>query len=185
MTRTSEPQPATERSSQVDGSWQLTLGPEERRYAYAVARRIVRDEHDAQDVAQEALLLAFRHRAAFRGQSKPRTWFHRIVVTTALSHLRRAARRRRHLQAAGEQPVAPEPTPEQALGRRELASQVAGEIARLGEKYRSVVALRAEELSDAEISSQLAISVSSVKVRMHRARQQLRDALAWNDLAAA
>ena len=155
----------------------LALGSEERRYAYAVARRIVRNDHDAQDVVQEALLLAFRHQDSFRGQSKPRTWFHRIVVTTALSHLRSAARRRRHLDAVSAQPVSSPPTPEQALGRRELESRVAAEVGRLGEKYRAVLALRIEELSDAEISSRLSISVGSVKVRGHRARHQLRSVL--------
>jgi len=156
----------------------LAFTADDRRYAYAVARRIVRDEQDAHDVAQDALLLAFRYRHSFRGQATPRTWFHRIVVTTALSHLRSAARRRRHLDSLGHQPAAPPPTPEQALSKHEQVQRVAAHVDRLGEKYRSVISLRIEELSDTEIAERLAISVGSVKVRSHRARHQLREALA-------
>lgn len=156
----------------------LAFGAEDRRYAYAVARRIVRDDQDAHDVAQDALLLAFRYRGSFRGQSTPRTWLHRIVTTTALTHLRSAARRRRHLEAAGAQPVAVAVTPEQELSRRQQAQQVAAQVERLCEKYRAVLSLRIEDLSDAEIAARLHITVGSVKVRSHRARHQLREALA-------
>ncbi len=163
----------------------LTLGEDDRRYAFAVARRIVRNEHDAQDVAQEALLLAHRHRESFRGQSQPRTWLHRIIVTTALTHLRTAARRRRQLEAVGAQPVVPALTPEQALDRRQRAHALTSQLDKLGEKYRSVLSLRCEDLSDAEISSRLAISIGSVKVRSHRARHQLRSLLVAADACAA
>ncbi len=155
----------------------LELSAEDRRYAYAVARRIVHNDQDAQDVVQEALLLAFRYRDSFRGQSKPRTWFHRIVVTSALSHLRSSSRRQKHIEALGWQPATPHPTPEQALCHRQLERQVAAEVERLGEPYRAVIALRIADLSDAEISARLAISVGSVKVRSHRARHQLRAVL--------
>jgi RNA polymerase sigma-70 factor, ECF subfamily len=156
----------------------LAFTAEDRRYAYAVARRIVRDEQDAHDVAQDALLLAFRYRHSFRGQATARTWFHRIVITTALTHLRGVARRRRHLEAVGAQPAAPQLTPEQALSKREQELQVTAHVERLCEKYRTVLSLRIEDLSDAEIAERLSISVGSVKVRSHRARHQLRESLA-------
>jgi RNA polymerase sigma-70 factor (ECF subfamily) len=156
----------------------LAFTAEDHRYAYAVARRIVRDEQDAHDVAQDALLLAFRYRHSFRGQATPRTWFHRIVITTALSHLRSSARRRRHHETLSMQPTSPQLTPEQALNKREQEQRVAAHVQRLCEKYRSVISLRIEDLSDAEIAERLAISVGSVKVRSHRARHQLREALA-------
>ena len=71
----------------------IPFGPAERRFVYAVARRIVRDDADADDVAQDALLLAHRYLGAFRGDAGFRTWLYRIATTTALGHLRRAGDR--------------------------------------------------------------------------------------------
>jgi RNA polymerase sigma-70 factor, ECF subfamily len=148
------------------------------KYAFAVARRIVRDEQDALDVAQDALLSAFRHRDSFRGEAAPRTWLHRIVVTTALSHLRSAARRQRHLAAVAEEPRPQlEEAPDEALAAQRQVARVRSHVAMLEEKYRAVLALRLEELSDAQIARRLDITVGSVKVRSHRARHQLRAAL--------
>jgi RNA polymerase sigma-70 factor, ECF subfamily len=166
-------------SSEADqmGQAGLAFSDDDRKYAYAVARRIVRDDHDAQDVAQDALMLAYRHRDGFRGQSKSRTWFHRIVTTTALSHLRSSLRRRRYLEQIEAQPNAAISTPEQALSRREIEHQVAAHVDQLPAKYREVLALRIDDLTDVEISRRLNITVASVKVRCHRARHQLRAAL--------
>ncbi len=165
-------------ASGLSSSGGLAFGAEDRRYAFAVARRIVRDDQDAHDVAQDALLLAFRYRHSFRGQSSPRTWLHRIVITTALTSLRSAARRRRYMDAVGGEPCPSSATPEQELSRREQAAVLTAEVARLSEKYRSVLSLRIEDLNDAEIAARLHITVGSVKVRSHRARHQLREALA-------
>jgi RNA polymerase sigma-70 factor, ECF subfamily len=161
------------------------LTEEDRRYAVAVARRIVRTEHEAQDVAQEALLLAFCYRHDFRGEAKFRTWLHRIVVTAALSHLRATSRRQRRVQALQEQPTAMVDTPEQLLRRRQLERQVTTHVSALSDSDRTVLALRLAELSDAEISARLHISVASVKVRGHRARHRLRSALLDAGVSAA
>lgn len=147
-------------------------------YAYAVARRIVRDEQDARDVAQDALLSAFRHRESFRGEAAPRTWFHRIVITTALSHLRTAARRQRHLAAVAEESAPSPEGPDAMLEARQRAALISAHVAALDDKYRAVLALRLDDLSDAQIAQRLDITISSVKVRSHRARHQLRAALA-------
>lgn len=164
------------RTSTVNKLWEPDA--DAARYAYAVARRIVRDEQDARDVAQDALLAAFRHRESFRGESAPRTWLHRIVITTALSHLRSAARRRRYLDAVAAEPQpASTPAPDEALAARRRTAEVAARVATLGEKYRAVLALRLDDLSDSQIARELDITVSSVKVRGHRARHQLRAAL--------
>ena len=63
-----------------------------RAYARAIALRMVRDEHAADDVAQDAMLLAHRHRASFRGQARFSTWMYRVTTTAALMYLRRQRR---------------------------------------------------------------------------------------------
>ena len=76
-----------------------TFAAGDRQFVYAVARRIVRSPDDAEDCAQNALLLAYRHRDAFRGDSHYRTWLYRIAATTALGHLRQQRRARLRLVA--------------------------------------------------------------------------------------
>src|SRR6185436_9013360 len=90
------------------------MAPEEARsFVQAIVRRFVRDAEAAADVAQDALLLAHRHRASFRGDSSYRTWLYRIAAMTALGHLRKRRRSREQL-TLGEEAVgaaAPDPAP--------------------------------------------------------------------------
>src|SRR6185503_11662173 len=72
----------------------------EREYVYAVAMKYLKDEEEAADVAQDALLNAFRHRASFRGDSRFTTWLYRVAATTALMHLRKKRRSRLTLLGA-------------------------------------------------------------------------------------
>src|SRR3954453_7027072 len=59
----------------------------EREFVYGVAMKYMKDEEKAHDVTQDALCLAYRHRASFRGDSRFTTWLYRIAATTALMHL--------------------------------------------------------------------------------------------------
>lgn len=161
----------------------LQMDPTEaRRFVYAVVRRIVRDVEDAADVAQDALMLAHRHRAAFRGDSSYRTWLYRIATTTALGHLRKRKRSREQLAAGADAigATAPDPSPsaEHQLASREVAAIVRRAVAALDDKYRAVMVLRADELSEVEIAARLGVTVANVKIRAYRARQQLRETLA-------
>jgi len=63
------------------------LGTAEREYCFAVAMKYVRDEEAAADIAQEALLLAHRHRASFRGDARFSTWLYRIAATSARDYI--------------------------------------------------------------------------------------------------
>jgi RNA polymerase sigma-70 factor (ECF subfamily) len=156
----------------------ITFGPEERRFVYAVARRIVRTDEDADDVAQDALLLAHRHLANFRGDSRFKTWLYRIATTTALGHLRKAKRARVHLDLdASELPlVDPSKSADATVGDAEVDAIVREAVATLEKPYRDVLIARAEG-SEAEVAHCLGISVSNVKIRAHRARKQLRAVL--------
>jgi RNA polymerase sigma-70 factor, ECF subfamily len=153
------------------------IGPAELAFAYAVARRHVHDPDDAADVAQDALLLAHRHRDSFRGDSQYRTWLYRIVTTTALSHLR--SRGRRPVIAAhtddDPQVAAPQASAEAILGDAEAAALVRRHLDRMGPKYSDVFRMRFEQdLAEAEIARALHLTIATVKIRTHRARKFLQ-----------
>src|SRR5215208_3968102 len=71
-----------------------------RNYVFSVAMKYVKDEDAAADVAQDALLLAHRHRDSFRGDSQFSTWMYRITATSALMYLRRQRRLSREVPAS-------------------------------------------------------------------------------------
>jgi len=159
---------------------QVSFGPEERGFVYAVARRIVGTPEEADDVTQDTLLTAFRHRDAFRGESRYRTWLYRIAFTTALGHLRRRSRSRETVAANedGLEYQIPDgaPSPEAQLIDAEHARLVRGAVASLAPPYRDVLLARSTA-TEPEVAKQLGISIANVKVRAHRARKQLREAL--------
>jgi RNA polymerase sigma-70 factor (ECF subfamily) len=162
------------------------FGPEERGFVFSVAKKFVRNDDDAADVTQDALLLAYRHRDSFRGDSRYRTWLYRIAATTALSHLRRDRRRRDHVtpmtpadDAPAWEPAADGPSPEDEVGSHEAARLARGHLEGLGDKYRRVFLMRVEdECSEAEIARTLGLTVATVKIRTHRARKYLRERMA-------
>src|SRR3954464_8991622 len=72
-----------------------------RAYVRSVAMKYVRDEQDAEDVTQDAMLLAHRYRDSFRGESRYSTWLYRVTATAALMFLRRQRRLAREVPASG------------------------------------------------------------------------------------
>ena len=160
---------------------ELRFDESDRGFVYAVGRRYVHDDHAAEDVAQEALLLAYRHRHAFRGEAQPRTWLYRIAMTTALGYLRRQARHLARIVALEPDALAvlpaPAGSPEDAAASRELGAAVARQLDGLDDKYASVLRLRGEDYCDREIAARLGVTVATVKVRAHRGRAMLRDAI--------
>lgn len=174
-----------ETATHLDPASLVSFTGDDRGFVYAVVRRIVRDEDAADDVTQDALLAAYRHRHTFRGQSRYRTWLYRVAVTSALSHLRR--RRQRHadttrsLDVAGADRVleSSAPTPERAVASAETAGLVRRHVAALDPRYTAVLTLRLDDdLGEAEMARTLGVSVATVKIRGHRARRALRDRLA-------
>jgi len=157
------------------------FGAAERAYVYAIAHRIVGSDA-ADDIAQDAMLLAYVHRDAFRGESRYRTWLYRIAATAALGYLRKRKRSREQpVDDAMPAAIDPAASPESQVADREAAIVAARLLETLDPKYRDVVVLRTE-LSEAQTAERLGISVANVKVRAHRARAQLRSAF---DLCAA
>src|SRR5512135_1923779 len=111
----------------VKSSDTVKFGRDEREFVYAVARRIVNSPEAADDVTQDALLLAYRHRDSFRGDSKYRTWLYRIASTTAIGYLRRGRRSREALAPTDETVhrdiVDPARSPESLVGDLEVAAR--------------------------------------------------------------
>jgi RNA polymerase sigma-70 factor, ECF subfamily len=161
--------------------------PYERRL-YAAALAILRNQHDAEDVVQEAMLKAFANIRQFRAEARFSTWLIQITVNEAL--MRR--RRERTVVMEGidnlrddESDYAPRDfadwreVPSEALERKEVRQRLAQALATLDTKYREVFVLRdMEHLNIQETADTLGISVASVKTRLLRARLMLRDLLA-------
>ena len=161
--------------------------PCERR-VYATALALLRNDADAQDVAQEAILKAFANLRQFRGESKFSTWLIQITVNEARM-------RQRKQRADLFEPIAElqdeegaytprdfadwREIPSEALERSEIRALLAKALASLAQKYREVFLLRdVEQISIEETAEVLNISIASVKTRLLRARLMLRDILA-------
>jgi RNA polymerase sigma-70 factor (ECF subfamily) len=161
--------------------------PYERR-VYAAAFAILRNETDAEDAAQEAMLKAFANIRQFRAESRFSTWLIQITVNEAL--MRR--RREKTVVMEGiderldeESDYTPRDfadwreIPSEALERKEVRQRLAEALASLDRKYREVFVLRdMEQLNIQETAEALGISMASVKTRLLRARLMLRDLLA-------
>jgi RNA polymerase sigma-70 factor (ECF subfamily) len=163
-----------------------------RRYegkVYHLARRIVRDEDDAQDVLQEAFLSAFRGLRNFKLESTFSTWIFRIATNAALMRLRKRRgdtisidHRPASFDGEGEgEPMALRDwsaTPDEELIDDETREVMERAIAELPPDLRTVFFLRdVEEQSNQQVAEALDLSVPAVKSRLHRARLQLRDRL--------
>jgi RNA polymerase sigma-70 factor, ECF subfamily len=153
---------------------------------YRVARGIVRDEAEAEDVLQEAYVRAFAALGEFRGDSGLPTWLTRIVMNEALGRMRRR-RPTENIEAidrAIEQGdtrvimfpgVQASPSPEVAAARAEVRRLLEAAIDELPESFRLVFMMRdVEEMSIEETATSLDIRPETVKTRLHRARRLLR-----------
>ena len=161
--------------------------PYERR-VYAAALAILRNEADAEDTAQEAMLKALANIHQFRAEARFSTWLIQITVNEAL--MRRRRERTRMTEAIEdnrdeEGEYTPRDfadwreIPSEALERKEVRQKLAEALASLDRKYREVFVLRdMEQLNIQETAELLGISVASVKTRLLRARLMLRDLLA-------
>ena len=143
---------------------------------YTLARRLVGDPHLASDVAQEALIRAWRALPKFRGDSRLSTWLYRVTVNTAWTHRERA---RRHRSASlDEYTQVPAPCgadhPEVAGEILELRGRLRAALDNLPESQRRVVVMKdIYGWSHADIAESMGITVTAAKVRLHRARARL------------
>src|SRR5262249_11747647 len=144
-------------------------------------RAILRDDAEAEDVAQEAYVRAYEHLGQFEARARFSTWLTRIAVNEAFARVRR---RNRHeeIDARGDsrkstvkQLSSASRDPEQSASSAEARSLLEHSIDGLPDLYREVFVLRdVDEMSTSETAEVLAISEQNVKTRLHRARALLR-----------
>ncbi len=158
------------------------------RSVYMMALSFMKNEADAEDVAQEAFIKAFHNLSTFRGDAKFSTWLISITLNEARNRLRRQSIVR--MQSLDEPPseegaVSPallrdwREIPSEAVEREEVRTLIKKAVETLPEIYRQVFLLRdVEELDVNETAQTLSISISNVKVRLHRARMMLQRELA-------
>ncbi len=155
----------------------------------ALAERLLRDRGLAEDVVQEAFMAAFKGLPDFEGRSSLKTWLHRITVNASITKIRQVKRRAEQsidehlpefdrLDCRIEAPWHNLTTLQEVLERSDLRLMVSEAIDALPDSYRVVLQLRDVEGYDtAEVAGMLDISISNVKVRLHRARSALKGLL--------
>lgn len=158
------------------------------RRLYRVARSVVGNDAEAEDVLQDAYVHAFSALDGYRGEASLATWLTRIVVNEALQRLRRRKTRQFEAKAPGDLQALAEvipfplqvslPDPEITMAQREICALVEQAIDALPQEFRTVLVARTiEGMSTEETANALGLKVETVKTRLHRARQMLRAAL--------
>ena len=148
------------------------------RQVYTQALRLVRDRHEAEDVAQEAYLRAFRGLAGFRGDAQFETWLYRIVANAAMSHLRRRGRFGDLLAEPEDERMETPARSNQLEDRAADREALARALDTLPEAARGIVIMKdVYGLSCQEIGEMVGASEGAVKVRLHRARKRLKELL--------
>lgn len=157
---------------------------------YRIARGVVRDDVEAEDVVQEAYVRAFSHLEAFRGDSSLGTWLSRITINEALGRLRKKRRAQEASLVPGGTmeaeiirfPGSPDvEDPERTMAQRQILRLVEQATDHLPEAFRSVFVARViEGMSVEETAELLGLRPQTVKTRLHRARGLVREELHAN-----
>ena len=155
------------------------------RRLYRLARGILRNDGEAEDVVQETYVRAFTHLTDFRGESSLSTWLSRIAMNEALGRLRRerpgvelSSLPQGTLEAQIIQfpLISAAEDPEKSMAQREIRNVVEGAIDELPEAFRLVFITRVVEGMNVEETAEiLNLKPETVKTRLHRARTMLRD----------
>jgi RNA polymerase sigma-70 factor (ECF subfamily) len=178
-----------ERACKRDGAAVRLIMQRYNRRLYRVARSVLHDDAEAEDVVQETYVRAFTHLDGFRGEAQPSTWLTRIALNEALGRLRR--RRTtvglKDIDAINDQGEArviyfpsarQDSDPEAAVARAQVRRLLERAVDELPNSFRMVFVLRdIEEMSTEEAASHLGLRPETVKTRLHRARRLLRQSL--------
>lgn len=152
---------------------------------YNMALKITGSAEDAFDLSQGAFIRVWKSLKTFKGEAKFSTWLFRIVTNLCTDYIRKQSRRgEASLVIEGDdesfeyEPPDERTEPERELSRKELRRELDYAISQLSEEHRSVFVLREiDDLSYAEIADVLGVEEGTVKSRLSRARQRLREIL--------
>lgn len=172
-----------QRAQKGDHDAFAALVEEHQRYIFNLALRVVKDENEALDLAQETFVRAWTALPNFKGQSQFRTWLYRIVTNLCYNRL---SNLRRSLNDLGDDMLenipetdSPFDNPAHEFESNETRGYLHRAIEGLDENYRLLITLRYQnELSYEEIASTLNLPLGTVKTGIFRAKAQLRNALA-------
>lgn len=145
---------------------------------YALALKLTGDPEDARDVAQDVYLRAFKALRRFRGDAKFSTWLYRITANCAATQLGRRSRHRHDELNEDNQVIDlhPDSDPQLRTDASLLRERVEHALSRLPDRLRAVVVLREMyDLTHEAIAKELGITETAAKVRLHRARQKLKE----------
>lgn len=159
------------------------------KHLYRIARSVLADDHEAEDVVQESYIRAFTGLRDFRGAASLRTWLTRIVLNEAIRRRRRrratvdldalnAAQERTRRPMHSSSLTARDRDPERAAAHIQIRKTLEKAIDDLPAAFRVVFIMRdVEELGTADTAKHLGIREGTVKTRLHRARRMLRESL--------
>ena len=153
--------------------------------AFSMLKRMLKNDFDAEEILQDCFLKAYNSLGSFKGESKFSTWFYRIVYNSALTKLSSQKRKiESEMSSVEEHFDLVSAYNSNEIEKKDLNNLIQETINKLPERYSAVITMfYLNEMSIEEISEVMHISVSNVKVMLHRSRNALRDLILNNDLA--
>jgi RNA polymerase sigma-70 factor (ECF subfamily) len=153
--------------------------------AFSMLKRMLKNEFDAEEVLQDCFLKAFNSLGTFKGEAKFSTWFYRIVYNTALTRLSSKKRRTENEMSSVEEHFdLKSDYGSDEIEKKDVNQFIHDTISKLPERYSAIITMfYLNEMSIEEISEVMQITVSNVKVMLHRSRNALRDLIMKSKLA--
>lgn len=153
--------------------------------AFSMLKRMLKNEFDAEEVLQDCFLKAYNSLNSFKGEAKFSTWFYRIVYNTALTRLSSQKRKTEAEMTSVEDHFDLESKYNaDDIEKKDIQEFVRDIITKLPERYSAIITMfYLNEMSVEEISEVMQITVTNVKVMLHRSRNSLRDLVLKSKLA--
>jgi RNA polymerase sigma factor (sigma-70 family) len=153
--------------------------------AFSMLKRMLKNEFESEEVLQDCFLKVYRSLNTFKGEAKFSTWFYRIVYNTALTRISSQKRKTETEMTSVEDHFNLESEyRSDEIEKKDVNQLIYDTISKLPERYSAVINMfYLNEMSIEEISEVMGISVSNVKVILHRSRNSLRDLILNSRLA--